>query len=94
MIPAHRPSTKSHSFAFCWQAQADGMGPEPVTLPGAPPGIYGCDYNKLMAVMADVARARRAVLQGDLSAAAVGPLTPKIPRLVLKGDLSAAAVDP
>ena len=49
------------------------MSPEPVTVPGHPPGIYGCDYAKLMQVMAAVAAARHAALHGDLQSATVSP---------------------
>lgn len=53
------------------QEQADAMSPEPVAGPGDPPGVYGCDYNHLMRIMAHVAAAREGLLHGDHEAAVV-----------------------
>ena len=53
------------------QAQAEAMPPEPLTVPGDPPGIFACDYLKLTQILAGLAAGRVHVLQGNLQAAAV-----------------------
>lgn len=43
---------------------------EPLTRPGAAPGIYASAYTKLAAIMGALARARLALLRNDTGAAA------------------------
>lgn len=62
-------------FLFCAQAAEGKVLDEEPTLPGEPPGVYGCDYKGLTRIAILHAGARLDLLKGDSAVrAALQPL--------------------